>query len=60
MNHPDPAASYVASVVTLYIQMPDTPMRVDASDQWLARTSIKMASRWKPSKLRCYWLRCAG
>ena len=37
MNHPDPAASYVASVVTLYLEMPDTPMRVSASDQWLAR-----------------------
>ena len=33
----DPAASYVASVVTLYMDMPDTPMRVSASDQWLAR-----------------------
>lgn len=33
----DPAASYVASVVTLYLEMPDTPMRVSASDQWLAR-----------------------
>jgi hypothetical protein len=37
MNHPDASASYVASVVTLYIEMPDTPMRVSASDQWLAR-----------------------
>ena len=37
MNQPDPAASYVASVVTLYIEMPETPMRVSASDQWLAR-----------------------
>ncbi len=37
MNHPDSAASYVASVVTLYLQMPETPMRVSASDQWLAR-----------------------
>ena len=37
MNHPDPAARYVAAVVTLYIEMPDTPMRVSASDQWLAR-----------------------
>ena len=37
MNHPDSAAAYVASVVTLYLEMPDTPMRVSASDQWLAR-----------------------
>lgn len=37
MNHPDSASSYVASVVTLYLEMPDTPMRVSASDQWLAR-----------------------
>jgi hypothetical protein len=38
MNQPDPAVSYVASVVTLYIEMPETPMRVSASDQWLARS----------------------
>ena len=37
MSHPDPAAAYVTAVVTLYIEMPDTPMRVSASDQWLAR-----------------------
>jgi len=37
MNHPETSASYVASVVTLYLEMPDTPMRVSASDQWLAR-----------------------
>ena len=37
MSLPDPAASYVASIVTLYLEMPDTPMRVSASDQWLAR-----------------------
>ena len=36
MTGADPAASYVASVVTLYLEMPDTPMRVSASDQWLA------------------------
>jgi hypothetical protein len=38
MNHPDPAASYVTSVVTLYLEMPDMPIRVSASDQWLARS----------------------
>jgi len=38
MNHPDELASYVTSVVTLYIEMPDTPMRVSTSDQWMART----------------------
>ena len=37
MNHPDPAAAYVTAVVTLYIEMPDTPMRISTSDQWLAR-----------------------
>jgi len=37
MNHPDPVAAYVTAVVTLYMDMPDTPMRVSASDQWLAR-----------------------
>ena len=37
MNHPETSTSYVASVVTLYLEMPDTPMRVSASDQRLAR-----------------------
>jgi hypothetical protein len=33
---PDPAA-YVAAVVTLYVELPDTPLRASVSDQWLAR-----------------------
>jgi hypothetical protein len=37
MTHPDAPASYVASVVTFYLEMPDTPLRVSVSDQWLAR-----------------------
>jgi hypothetical protein len=32
----DPAA-YVATVVTLYVELPDTPLRASVSDQWLAR-----------------------
>jgi hypothetical protein len=37
MNPPNPVAAYVAAVITLYMDMPDTPMRISASDQWLAR-----------------------
>ncbi len=37
MNPPNPVAAYVAAVVTLYMDMPDTPLRISASDQWLAR-----------------------
>ena len=37
MSHLDESASYVAAVLTLYLEMPDTPIRVSASDQWLAR-----------------------
>jgi hypothetical protein len=37
MNPPDPVTAYVTAVVTLYMDMPDTPMRISASDQWLAR-----------------------
>ena len=33
---PDPAA-YVAAVVTLYVELPDTPLRASISDQSLAR-----------------------
>lgn len=37
MSHMDESASYAVAVVTLYLEMPDTPIRVSASDQWLAR-----------------------
>ena len=30
-------ALYVASVLTLYVDLPDTPLRTSVSDQWLAR-----------------------
>jgi hypothetical protein len=32
----DPAA-YIAAIVTLYVELPDTPLRASLSDQWLAR-----------------------
>lgn len=35
-DSPDPAV-YVAAVVTLYVELPDTPLRASVSDQWLAR-----------------------
>ena len=30
-------ALYVSSVLTLYVDVPDTPLRATASDQWLSR-----------------------
>ena len=30
-------ALYVSSVLTLYVDLPETPLRATASDQWLAR-----------------------
>jgi hypothetical protein len=32
----DPTA-YIATVLTLYVDLPDTPLRASVSDQWLAR-----------------------
>src|SRR5690348_13441743 len=32
----DPAA-YITAVLTLYVELPDTPLRASVSDQWLAR-----------------------
>ena len=29
--------AYVAAVLTLYVDLPDTPLRASAQDQWLAR-----------------------
>jgi len=37
MSDPSDPASYVAAVVTLYVDLPDTPLRASVSDQWLAR-----------------------
>jgi hypothetical protein len=37
MSDPPDPASYVATVVTLYVELPDTPLRASVSDQWLAR-----------------------
>ncbi|HXS97842.1 MAG TPA: hypothetical protein VN736_24755 [Candidatus Limnocylindrales bacterium] len=31
------SALYVSSLLTIYIDLPDTPLRASASDQWLAR-----------------------
>ena len=33
-SHP---AMYVSAVLTLYVDLPDTPLRASTSDQWLAR-----------------------
>jgi hypothetical protein len=30
-------AAYIAAVLTLYVDLPDTPLRASAQDQWLAR-----------------------
>ena len=30
-------ALYISSLLTLYIELPETPLRATASDQWLAR-----------------------
>lgn len=37
MNAPSNPASYVAAVLTLYADLPDTPLRASLPDQWLAR-----------------------
>jgi hypothetical protein len=37
MSDPSDPASYVAAVVTLYVELPDTPLRASVSDQRLAR-----------------------
>jgi hypothetical protein len=37
MSDSSDAAVYVATVVTLYVELPDTPLRASVSDQWLAR-----------------------
>jgi hypothetical protein len=37
MSTPSDPASYVTAVLTLYADLPDTPLRTSLSDQWLAR-----------------------
>jgi len=31
------ASDYIAAVLTLYLDLPETPLRVTSQDQWLAR-----------------------
>lgn len=35
--------AYVAAVLTLYADLPDTPLRASAQDQWLARKLYEQA-----------------
>jgi len=37
MNDASDPAAYIAAVITLYVDLPDTPLRASVSDQWLAR-----------------------
>ena len=37
MNDAADPAAYIAIVLTLYVDLPDTPLRASVSDQWLAR-----------------------
>lgn len=37
MNDAADPAAYVVAVLTLYVDLPDTPLRASVSDQWLAR-----------------------
>jgi len=47
--HPDSnPALYVSSVLTLYVDLPDTPLRASASDQSLARRFYKRRSNNRP------------
>jgi hypothetical protein len=35
--------AYIAAVLTLYLDLPDTPFRASAQDQWLARKLYEQA-----------------
>jgi len=37
MSNPSDPAAYIVAVLTLYVDLPDTPLRASVSDQWLAR-----------------------
>ena len=37
MSHAADPTAYIAAVLTLYVDLPDTPLRASVSDQWLAR-----------------------
>lgn len=37
MSEASDPAGYIAAVVALYVDMPDTPLRANVSDHWLAR-----------------------
>ena len=37
MSDASDLAAYIAAVLTLYVDLPDTPLRASVSDQWIAR-----------------------
>lgn len=37
MSDPADPTAYIAAVLTLYVDLPDSPLRASVSDQWLAR-----------------------
>ena len=37
MNAPSDVAAYVADVLLLYVELPETPLRAGVQDQWRAR-----------------------
>jgi hypothetical protein len=37
MSEPSDPSGYVAAVLALYVDMPETPLRAGVSDHWLAR-----------------------
>jgi len=41
MNLPEQPTSYLAAVMTLYVQLPETPMRISLADQAMARRLFK-------------------
>jgi hypothetical protein len=53
-------ALYAVSALTLYVDLPDTPLRTNTQDQRQARSWFDSVFPCRWSKPLSYWLPCAG
>ncbi len=52
--------AYVAAVLNLYVDLPDTPLRASTPDQWLARRLYERGVPFRSLSPLCCWPHCAA
>jgi len=54
------SATYLAAVIMLYVELPETPLSASLQDTARPAVCMTAASRCKSSNRLCCWVRCAG